>query len=439
MFVAIFAALSGRRAVAASGVQIVAGIAQSSVTPDHAVPVASRITSYTLPPDLYRKARHLGQISFWGQIATFIYSVLILCLILRLRLAARFRDWAERVSAHRFVQASIFTPPLMVTLGLLGIPADAAEHWVARKFGLSVEGWLPWLWDWAKSGFLVILLAIFLVWILYWLIRRSPRRWWFYFWLASLPITAFLVFLQPVVVDPMFHRFDPLAQKDTALTVVLEKMLQRAGENIPPQRMFWMGASEKSTELNAYVTGIGASKRIVVWDTTIGKLNIDQTVAVVGHEMGHYVLHHVAKGLAAAAAFLFVLFYAGYRSFDWLLVRHSARWGIRAANDWAGLPALLLLLAIFSFVANPLQSAFSRYIEHQADQYGLEVTHGLFPDSSQVTAQSFQILGEVDLADPAPNPLDVFLFYSHPPIADRIRFAISYDPWSHGGHGEFVP
>ena len=237
----------------------------------------------------------------------------------------------------------------------------------------------------------------------------------------------------------MFHRFEPLAQKDPALTAALEKMVQRAGENIPTGRMFWMGASEKSTELNAYVTGIGASKRIVVWDTTIAKLNTDQTVAVVGHEMGHYVLHHVAKGLAAAAVFLFVLFYAGYRSLGWLLARRRERWGIRAVDDWAGLPALLLLLAIFSFVANPIQSAFSRYIEHQADQYGLEVTQGLVPDSSQVTAQSFQILGEVDLADPAPNPVDVFLFYSHPPIDQRIRFALSYNPWSRGGHGEFVP
>jgi Zn-dependent protease with chaperone function len=108
-------------------------------------------------------------------------------------------------------------------------------------------------------------------------------------------------------------------------------------------------------------------------------------------------------------------------------------------SDWASLPVLLLLIGIFGFASDPLQNAFSRYIEHQADQYGLEVTHGLVADSSQVAAKSFQVLGEVDLEDPAPNPAAVLLFYTHPPIDERIRFALNYDPWAAGGRGEFVP
>jgi Zn-dependent protease with chaperone function len=98
----------------------------------------------------------------------------------------------------------------------------------------------------------------------------------------------------------------------------------------------------------------------------------------------------------------------------------------------------MLILSILFFVANPVSSAFSRHDEHQADQYGLEVTHGLTPDSGQVGAQTFQILGDVDLGDPEPNPVDVFLFYSHPPIPDRVEFAVTYDPWSKGQPGEFV-
>ena len=99
---------------------------------------------------------------------------------------------------------------------------------------------------------------------------------------------------------------------------------------------------------------------------------------------------------------------------------------------------MLLLLSVFAFAANPITSAFSRHQEHQADQYGLEVTHGLTPDSGQVAAQAFNLLGDVDLADPEPNPVDVFLFYSHPSIPDRVQFALTYDPWSHGESGEFV-
>jgi len=133
-----------------------------------------------------------------------------------------------------------------------------------------------------------------------------------------------------------------------------------------------------------------------------------------------------------------LLFYLGYRSIGWMLDRWGGGWQIRALDDWASLPALMLLLSVFLFVANPVASAFSRYLEHQADQYGLEVTHGLTPDSGQVGAQAFQVLGEVDLADPDPNPVDVFLFYDHPSIPDRIQFCLTYDPWSKGGHAEFV-
>lgn len=397
-----------------------------------------RVTEYTLPPELYKKARHLGEIHFRLAIIDFVYGVIVLWLILRWKLAPKYRFWAERVASNRFVQAVIFAPLLILTMDVLGLPAEIYENWVDRAYGLSVQGWGSWSWDWTKNEFLNVIMGIILVYILYVVIRKSPRRWWFYFWLVSLPLGLALVFLQPPVIDPMFHKFEPLAQKDPALTMSLEKLVQRAGQNIPPERIFWMGASEKSTELDAYVTGFGASKRIVVWDTTIKDMTTPQIVFVVGHEMGHYVLEHIPKGIALAAIFFLILFYLGYRSIGWVLERWGQRWWIRGVDDWASLPALLLLLSIFSFIANPITSAASRHFEHQADQYGLEVTHGLTPDSAQVAAQAFEVLGKVDLSDPAPNPVDVLLFYSHPPVADRIHFALTYDPWANGGHGEFV-
>jgi STE24 endopeptidase len=183
---------------------------------------------------------------------------------------------------------------------------------------------------------------------------------------------------------------------------------------------------------------VGASKRVVVWDTTIAKMTTPQIVAVAGHEMGHYVLSHIYKGLGFAAGLLFVFFYLGYRCAGGVLARWGDGWGIRGLDDWASLPVLLLLLTLFDFCATPIESAFSRHLEHQADQYSLEVTHGLTPDSGQVAAQAFQVLGEVDLADPAPNPVDVLLFYDHPAIPDRIRFCLTYDPWSKGEQPEFV-
>jgi STE24 endopeptidase len=412
----------------------------SATTPAGQTQTSERkVTEYTLPPDLYKKAHDLGRISFRFALISFVYGLVVLWIVLRWKLAAAYRDWAERVFRRRFGQAVIFSPLLILTIAILGLPADVYEEHVSRVFGLSIQGWGSWMWDWTKGQFISIVVGTLLIWILYAVIRKSPRRWWFYFWLVALPIGVVLIFLTPLVIDPMFHKFEPLQQKDPGLTASLERMVQRAGENIPPERMFWMGAGEKTTALNAYVTGIGASKRIVVWDTTIAKMNTPQIVFVAGHEMGHYVLNHIPKGLVFGAVGSFIFFYLGFRLIGGVLARSGAGWGVRGIDDWASLPALLLLLSVFSFIANPIGSGFSRYLEHQADQYGLEVTHGLTPDSGQIAAQSFQILGEVDLADPDPNPVNVFLFYSHPPERDRVRFALSYNPWANGGHGEFVP
>jgi STE24 endopeptidase len=413
--------------------------------PSAAVPTAEpqkaavqKVTAYTLPPDRYKKARDLGRIHFRFAIISFFYGLVILWLILRWKIAPKYRTWAEGASSRRFVQALIFSPLLILTLDVLTLPTGIYNNWVSRTYGLSVQGWASWSWDWVKGEFVSVIIGTILIMILYTVIRRSPRRWWFYFWLVSLPVLLAVFFLQPLIIDPMFHKFEPLAQKDPALTASLERMVDRAGQNIPPDRMFWMKASEKSTELDAYVTGFGASKRIVVWDTMISNMTTPQIVYAAGHEMGHYVLYHIPKEIAFLAGCYFVFFYLGYRSIGGMLARWGGKWGIRGVDDWASLPALLLLLSIFAFIANPAANAVSRHYEHQADQYGLEVTHGLTPNSGQVAAQAFQMLGYVNLGDPKPNPVNVFLFFSHPTIPERIHFSLTYDPWAKGGTGEFV-
>jgi Zn-dependent protease with chaperone function len=436
-----FAATAARSTVVVFGAQSTPADNAASTAAANSEPTEAsqkKVTAYTLPPDRYQKALNLGRFHFRFNLISFFYGLFVLWIILRFGLAPKYRDWAEKASRNSFVQALIFAPLFFLTMGVLGLPSDVYEYTTERKYGLSIQNWSSWFWDWTKGELLSLILGVLLIWILYAVIRKSPRRWWFCFWLVSLPIAVFLIFLQPLVIDPMFHKFEPLQQKDPALTASLERMVQRAGQNIPPERMFWMGAGEKTTTLNAYVTGIGSSKRIVVWDTTIAKMTTPQIVFVAGHEMGHYVLGHIWKGLIFAAVLSFVLFFLAFRTIGWFLTRWGAGWGIRGVNDLASLPALLLLISIFAFIAGPISSAFSRHDEHQADQYGLEVTHGLTPDAPQVAAQAFQILGEVDLSNPEPNLLDVLMFYSHPAIPDRIRFALTYDPWSKGESGEFV-
>ena len=398
----------------------------------------NKITAYTLPPDLYRKARNRSRIGFASRIIGFFYGLFVLWLILRRKFSARFRDWAEKVSHNRFVQALIFTPLLVITIGVLEIPLDIFDEWILKLYRISVQPWPSWFADWAKAQLLAIIIGSFLAWLLYAVIRKSPARWWLYFWILSLPIILFIVFISPYVIEPMFNKFEPLTAKAPQLIAPLQRVTRRAGEEVSPERMFWMKASDKTIATNAYVSGFGASKRIVIWDTAIAQESTDEVVADFGHEMGHYTLGHIWKGFAFLAALLFVLLYLGYRTIGWLLARSGSRWGVRGLEDWASLPALLLLLSAFSFVSNAFDSPFSRYQENQADVYGLEVTHDIISEPGQACAQSFQNYGEKALVDPDPNPLQVFLFYDHPTVTSRIHLCVTYDPWSKGQSPQFV-
>ncbi|HEV2299169.1 MAG TPA: M48 family metallopeptidase [Candidatus Acidoferrales bacterium] len=398
----------------------------------------SEVKAYTLPPDLYDKAIKFSRAEYILYFVDFVWGVIVLLLILSWRLGPKYRDWAEGRTKRRFLQAAMYAPVLLLTIAILGLPTDIYGHWLTRRYGLSIQSWSSWMWDWTKAENIFLTIGIFAIWLLYAVMRRSPRRWWFYFWVVTLPFLFLTIFLSPLVIDPLFNEFEPLEAKDPALVTALGKVVHGAGMDIPPQRMFWMQESAKGTEIDAYVTGLGASKRVVVWDTTIQKMTVPETMYVFGHEMGHYVLNHIYKGLLFGAVLSFVLLFLGFRGMLWLLSRWSSCWGIRSTDDWASLPVLLLCVIILGFLASPAINSFSRYQEHQADQYGLEVVHGLIPDSSQVAARSFQILGEVDLADPDPNPFIRFWLFSHPPEAERVHFALTYNPWTEGKQPEFV-
>jgi STE24 endopeptidase len=420
------------------GAQAARDSAKAGVDATRAGAGGERITHYTLTPEREAKARALAAARMRAWVAATVYGFVVLLVLLWGKVGAKFRDLAERTAERRWVQGLIFAPLIAVTIDLLMLPVSVYDNWIYRVYGLSVQSWGSWAWDWLKGEFLNVIGTTIVVWVLYWTIRKAPRTWWFYFWIATMVLILGLVFVHPLIIDPMFNKFEPLQAKDPGLTLELEKMARRAGVDIPPERMFWMRASEKTTELNAYVTGFGASKRIVVWDTTIAKMNTPQIVFVAGHEMGHYVLNHIPKGLGLGAVGLLITFYVGYRLIGWMLARWGDAWGIRDVGDLASFPALILVVTLLSLVGEPIGNSFSRYFEHQADQYGLEVTHGLTPDSSQVAAQSFNILGDVDLADPAPGKWKVVWFYTHPAIPQRISFALSYNPWRDGGAGEFV-
>jgi len=391
-----------------------------------------------LPPDKLAAAialSHTRAALYFGGTAWLLLSLWIL---VRVGAGAGIARLAARISSRVWIQGLIVIPFWLIILSALEIPASLIGHSVSLRYGLSVERWLPWWIDWLKSTALTLALGIVVGTLLYALMRRSPRRWWLWFWAFTIPAEVLVTFVAPLLIDPLFNHFTPLAATNPALVDQLERVAARGGLSIPPSRIFLMDASTRYTGANAYVTGLGASKRIVVWDTTIRIESPNEILFTYGHEQGHYVLHHVAKGIAWSALVIFVYYWFAFRLMRTLVHRSGARSRIDAVQSWSSVGLFLFIALLLNFLAQPIANAISRNIEHQADIYGQEVIHGLVPDPQATTVSSFCSDAIVWLDDPAPNRFVEFWTYNHPSTEERAEFAAHYNPWLPAHHPKYV-
>jgi len=387
---------------------------------------------YHLPPEKLAQAKALGHIRTTIHFGAELWQLAVLLLVLMTGAAARLAAWAAKTTRKLWLQACLFSAVLIAFLFLAAeLPIEATGHAFSLHYGISVEGWSAWLLDEAKTLGLEVLLEAPALMLVYGLMTWSwsRRRYWIWCWVFAVPMTIVGAFLLPQIIDPLFNHFEPLSQSHSGLVSELEKVVVRTGTNIPPSRMFLMKASEKSNGLNAYVTGLGASKRIVVWDTTAERMPADEILFTFGHESGHYVLNHIPKGLALAAAGMFALF----RLTVWLgkriVLRFGSAWQVTTLNSLPGLAVLLLALLLWQTVTEPVSNFASRYVEHEADVYGQEAVHGIVPDPQKTAVAAFNDLGAAYLDDPDPNPVIEFWTYDHPSIQSRATFAAHYNPW----------
>jgi STE24 endopeptidase len=385
-----------------------------------------------LPPAILAKAVALSRCYEGLHFGGTAWLILALWFLVAAGLGGRIARAASCVSSRRWLQGLVAISAWLLILVLLELPASLVAHDVNLRYGISVEGWGAWWVDWLKSLALNLAVGIFVLSVLYAMLRRLPRRWWVAFWAFTVVVVVIGTYIAPLVVDPLFNHFQPLVQTDPALVQKLEEVADRGGLQIPKVRIFLMDASRRYTSPNAYVTGIGSSKRIVVWDTTLKEESPSEILFTYGHEQGHYVLHHIPKGIAFAAAMFFIFYWFGSRLLEWLVRSKGSVWKIDAVSNWSSLGLVLLLVSVLSLLTEPLANSFSRMIEHQADVYGQEVIHGLVPDPQATVVQSFCSDAVLWLDNPSPNHFAEFWTYSHPSTEERAEFAAQYDPWQPG-------
>lgn len=378
----------------------------------------------TVTPEMKRHSRILNILYFVG----FLYGSALLLVILATRLSRRMADLATRWGRKPFLAAMIFFILFMLVSTLLSFPLDYYSGYVVpHQFDLSNQSFGEWMVEGLKQLGIGLVIGPPIAALALLAMRKMPQKWWLALWIGSVPLIIFFIVIQPIVLDPMFNKFEPL--KDTVLRDRLLEMASKAG--IEGGRVYEVNKSKQTKTMNAYVNGIGPSKRIVMWDTLLAKMNRDEVVFVMAHEMGHYVMHHLWKGLAFTIFVLFFILFAAKKAVDWGLARFGTKWGFRTPGDPAALPLLLLVVSVISFILSPIFNGYSRYTEHRADVFALELTH-----MNEPGARAFIKLAEDSKVEPDPAAFIEFWRYGHPALAKRIAFALGYKPWEQGKPNE---
>lgn len=341
---------------------------------------------------------------------------LTLLLVLHCGWSARWRDLSARLSSKWPLQVIIYLALLAVALFVLRLPFNIySGYFVEHQFGLSAQPFGSWFEDLLKGRFVELVTDSIGFVLAFAVMRKFPQRWPLVLWGTLTPVIAFAIFAYPLVVDPLFNHYEQMTP--SRLRADITALASRAG--IADAPVYVVDKSKQTTKLNAAVTGLGSSARVVIWDTTLRRMSPDELLSVIAHELGHYALGHIFVGFLLSVAGLFAVLQVAYQLSDRFLALLPARWGVKGLTDPAAIAALMLAGSVGGFLLSPLDSAISREIEHQADAFGLRLT-----GNRAAMARAFVRLSEENLADPDPPAFIRFWLYDHPTLRERIDFAL---------------
>ena len=349
----------------------------------------------------------------WGTLV----SVLIDGLLLRFGLSAKFRNWGERLFKRPAGVTWITALCYSLAGSVLTLPWSIYTGFVReRQYDLMNQGLGEWLLDMAKSVGISLVIFPLLVMAVYAVIRRFPKNWWV---MATGVIAAFLAFamlLGPVYIAPLFNTYTELPAGPVRDRIVA----MAKSKNIPSEHIYLFDASKQSKAISANVSGIGPTMRISLNDNLLGRSTPQEIAAVMGHEMGHYVLNHVWWGLAFFSALAALTMFLVSRIAPALIARYGSRWGgIRDLGDPASLPVMGILIATFMLIATPITNTMIRVDESQADAFGLDVAQE--PDGFASVAMKLSEYRKIE-----PGPVEEALFFDHPSGATRVRMSMQW-------------
>ena len=364
-----------------------------------------------IPPQAMARSNAYFEGGYWLILWGFLYSSAMALLLLNLRWSAKMRDVAERVTRFRWLQDALYWGQYVVLTSVLGFPLEFYEDYVREhKYGLATQSFWPWMGDQGKGLLIGAILGALAVMLLLAIVRRLPRSWWIWGAVAMTAMTMLLVAIAPVYLTPIFNKVTRL--NNPKVTVPILRMAHANG--IPTNDVYQMDASKQTTRMSANVSGIANTMRITLNDNLLRRGSPEEIQAVMGHEMGHYVMNHIPKSILFDSIVNVLFFAFLFGGLQWTLKLWGDRWQIRGVTDPAVMPLVFLLAGIFFFVLTPVMNTETRTQEKEADMFGLNAARQ--PDGF---AQAAIHLAEYRKM--RPGPIEEYIFYDHPSGYDRVH------------------
>jgi STE24 endopeptidase len=377
--------------------------------------MGSAIIPAQAPPDS-PESRRYNQIRRWLGITDFVVGFALLIVLLSTGWSETLRDLAKHFGFQNsfldpFLPIMLYVFMLMALAKLFGLGLDYYGFRLEHRFHLSNQGLRAWLADEAKEFLVGLIFIVVIVEVLYFMLREFPQHWWLLTWAVFLGLFVLLAQLAPVILFPIFYKFEPL--QDEELKQRLVRLGERAGTRV--RGVYKWNLSEKSKKANAALTGLGSTRRIILADTLLDNYSPDEIEAVLAHELGHHVHKHILKGIAVQAGTTLLGFWAANWALHYAVDRLHM---FDQLSDFANLPLLVLVVTVLSFLALPALNAFSRFNERQADRYAFESIASVDPFIS-----SMNKLAEQNLEERRPSRFVEWFFHSHPAISRRLQAA----------------